>query len=313
MKMEQDPRFKHIEALVGAFVIGAILAIIMVVFYFGIDLDLFDKKYPLKFESDTGTGLNKGMPVKLSGFMIGRIQKVSLDDRAKVIVQIQVDRKYSKWIRVDSVATMMQEGLIGTSIIDISVGSPNLPPLEEDQYIRFHKQDALNEIALGMRESVDSVLNEINKTISYVNDPQGEIKLTLAHIERLTAGFEETRRNADRLIIAGADDAERAAFLIDNLTLMAGNLSLVIDNTSHRIPSLFSKVEDTLSNVENTSLQFLKTVEQTTPKIYPILHETEDLVSNTNDVVGGVKQMWPFRKYISVENRPGIVPGDSYE
>ena len=313
MKMEHDPRFKHIEALVGAFVIGAIIAIVAAIFYFGTNIDLFDKKYSLKFESDTGTGLNKGMPAKLSGFLIGRIQKVSLDDRAKVIVHLRIDRKYSKWIRVDSVATMMQEGLIGTSIIDISVGSPNLPPLEDNQYIRFHKQDALNEIALGMRDSVDSLLTEIYKTISYVNDPQGDIKTTLANIERLTAGFEETRRNADRLFLTGTEDAEKAGLLIDNLAIMAANMSLAVDNASLRIPTLFDKAEETLSNVENTSLMLRKTTEQITPRIHPLLSETEELLSNTNDVVGGVKMMWPFRKYISSDGKPGIVPGDSHE
>jgi len=313
MKMEQDPRFKHLEALVGAFVIGAILAIGAAVLYLGTDVDLFDRKYFLQFESDTGTGLNKGMPVKLSGFLIGRVQKVSLDDRAKVIVQIRINREYSKWIRADSVATMLQEGLIGTSIIDISVGSPNLPSLEEDQFIRFHKQDALNDIALGMRESVDNLLLEINKTISYINDPQGEIKLTLANIERLTANLEETRRNADRLILAGVDDVERAALLIDNLSIMASNMSLAVDNASHRIPFLFEKVEETLSNVENTSVLFLRTAEQTAPMVYPLLAETEELVSNTSDITSGIKKMWPLRKYIPADGKPGIVPGDSHE
>ena len=313
MKMEKDPRFKHIEAFIGAFVVGAVIAAIAVVFYFGTDIDLFDKKYTLKFESDTGAGLNKGMPVKLSGFLIGRIHKVSLDDRAKVIVQILVDRKYSKWIRVDSVATMMQEGLIGTSIIDISVGSPNLPLIEENQFIRFHKQDALNEIALGMRESVDILLNEIYKTISYVNDPQGDIKMTMANIERLTAGFEETRRHADRLFMTGTEDAEKAAALIDNLTVMAGSLSFAVDNVSRRIPILINKTEEALSNVENTSLLLRKTAEQTAPRFYPLLIETEEFVSNTNDIVGGIKKMWPFRNYIPTESKPGIVPGDSHE
>ncbi|MCL1926284.1 MAG: MlaD family protein [Syntrophorhabdaceae bacterium] len=313
MKMEQDPRFKHIEAFIGAFVVGAVIAAIAVVFYFGTDIDLFDKKYLLKFESDTGAGLNKGMPVKLSGFLIGRIHKVSLDDRAKVLVEILVDRKYSKWVRVDSSATMMQEGLIGTSIIDISVGSPNLPPLEEGQFIRFHKQDALNEIALGMRESVDILLNEVYKTISYVNDPQGDIKLTMANIERLTSDFEKTRSHADRLFQTGINDAEKAAVLIDNLSVMANTLSLVADNVSQRLPILIDKAEEALSNMENTSLLLRKTAEQTAPRFYPLLIETEEFVSNTNDIVGGIKKMWPFRNYIPAEGKPGIVPGDSHE
>ncbi len=72
------------------------------------------------------------MPVKLSGFRIGRIHKIALDDQAKVIVRLKIDRKYSKWIRADSVATFRQEGLVGDRIIDVSVGTPDRPALADD-------------------------------------------------------------------------------------------------------------------------------------------------------------------------------------
>ena len=317
MKMEQDPRFKRLEALVGAFVIMAIIAIVAAGFYFGSDFSMFGKKSTLYFESGTGTGLTKGMPVKMSGFLIGRVNEVSLEDRAKVIVQIRIDRKYSKWIRGDSVATLMQEGLIGTSIIDISVGSPETPRIKKDEdgrrFIHFRRQEALNDIAMGLRDSVNDVLTEVHKTISYINDPQGEIKQTLANIERLTAGLEETRRNADRLILAGADDAGRAGHLIDNLNVMAVNLSAVIDNTSRRLPVLMDKVEETLTNVEKSSQQVRNMAETAGPRVSPILLETEELVSNTNDVMGGVKKMWPLRNHIPVGGKPGIIPGDSHD
>ncbi|MCL2102497.1 MAG: MlaD family protein [Syntrophorhabdaceae bacterium] len=313
MKMEQDPRFKHLEALVGIFVVAALIVAATSTVYFGTDFGLFEKKYDIYFESDTGTGLTKGMPIKISGFLVGRVHDVSLNDKAKVIVQIRISRKYTRWIRDDSVATLMQEGLIGTSIIDISVGSPSLPTIKKEQFINFRKQEALNDIAMGMRDSVNILLNEIHKTIYYINDPQGEIKKTLANIERLTAGFEETRGKADSLILAGVDDAERAALLIDNLTAIAGNISAVLDNTSYRIPILLDKVEETLSNVENISMQVRNMAEQTAPRISPILLETEELVSNTSDVMGGVKKMWPLRNHIPAESKPGIVPGDSHE
>jgi phospholipid/cholesterol/gamma-HCH transport system substrate-binding protein len=211
----------------------------------------------------------------------------------------------------------MQEGLIGTSIIDISVGSPDLPRLkrEEDgrRFIHFRRQEALNDIAMEMRDSVNNLFHEIHKTISYINDPQGEIKRTLANVERLTAGLEQTRGNADRLLLSGAATADKSALLIDNLNVMAGNLSTVADNTSQRLPAMMDKVEKTLANVENSSMHVRNMTETATPRITPILHETEDLVSNTNDILGAVKRMWPVRNHMPEKDMPEIVPGDSHE
>jgi phospholipid/cholesterol/gamma-HCH transport system substrate-binding protein len=207
----------------------------------------------------------------------------------------------------------MQEGLIGDSVIDVSVGSPGAPPLEEDQTLPFQEEESLTDIALGMRESVEEVLAEVRATVAYVNDPKGEVKRTLANVERLTAGLEETRRNADRLILAGIDDAERVGALVDNLSAMADNLSVAADNVSRRIPALLDRVEGTLANVETTSQEFRKAAEAAAPRVTPLLLEAEELVADTDDVVEGVKRMWPFRKHIPAGGKPGIVPGDSHE
>jgi phospholipid/cholesterol/gamma-HCH transport system substrate-binding protein len=317
MKMEQDPRFKHLEAVVGAFVIGALAAIVAVVLYIGSETDLFGEKYYLRFKSHSGTGIQKGMPVKLSGFRIGRIHGIELDDQAKVIVRMKIDGKYSRWIRSDSVATLLQEGLVGDSVIDVSVGSPGKPVLANDEFLPFEEEERMTDIALEMSESVKAVLEEVRQTVAYINDPQGDIKRTLANVQQVTAGLDRTRRNADILILAAADDTRRAGAVIDNLAAIADNvgrrLPPLLDNVSARLPALLDRVEGTVSNAEKISLEFRKAAEQAAPRVPPLLLGTEELVEDTDDVVKGMKKMWPLRKHIPQGGKPGIVPGDSHE
>jgi phospholipid/cholesterol/gamma-HCH transport system substrate-binding protein len=306
MKMEQDPRFRRLEAVVGAFVIAALAAIIAVVVYIGSENDLFAEMYHIRFRAASGTGIQKGMPVKLSGFRIGRIQKISLDEQAKVIVRMKIDRKYSKWIRADSTATLLKEGLVGDSIIKISVGSAGRPVLPNDGFLPFAEEKGLNDIALELSDSVKAVLVEVRQTVAYINDPQGDVKRTLANVQRLSANLEETRRRADGLILAATDNMGRVGPLLDNL-------SAAVDNVSTRLPELLDRVEGTLSNTEKISQEFRKAAEQAAPRVTPLLIGAEELVGDTDDVVKGVKRMWPFRKHIPRENERGIVPGDSHE
>ena len=136
MMKDQDPRFKHLEAVVGAFVLGALAAIVAAVLYIGSETDLFGEKYYLRLKSHSGTGIQKGMPVKLSGFRIGRIDRIELDDQAQVTVRLTIDRKYSKWIREDSAATLQQEGLVGDTVISVSAGSPDRPASRHNRSAR---------------------------------------------------------------------------------------------------------------------------------------------------------------------------------
>jgi len=134
MKREQDPKFRHLETVVGAFLIAALAAVVSMVVVIGMEKDLFAEKYHLRFRTESGSGFTQGMPVKLSGFRIGRIKKISLDEQAKVVVRMQIDRKYRKWIRADSIATLLKEGFVGDSVLNISVGSPEVDPGRLDRH-----------------------------------------------------------------------------------------------------------------------------------------------------------------------------------
>lgn len=317
MKMEQDPRFRRLEAVVGAFVIGALAAILALVAYIGSENDLFAEKYHLRFRADSGTGLQKGMPVKLSGFRIGRIQEITLDNEAKVIVRMKIDRKYSKWIRADSAATLFKEGLVGDSIVDLSVGSSGRPALSDDEWLPFEVEEGLNDLAVELSDSVKATLVEVRRTIGYINDPQGDVKRTLANVQRLSANLEETRRRADGLLLAATDNVGRVGPLMDHLSTVVDDvgrrLPPLLDNVSTRLPVLLDRVEGTLSNTERISEELRKTAERAAPRVPPLLTGAEELVEDTDDVVKGVKRMWPFRKHIPQGNGRGIVPGDSHE
>ena len=123
MIKEEDTRFKHLEKKIGLFAAIAIAGAVAVVLFIGADKDLLTPKYRLKFTTEKGTGFSKGMPVKLSGFRIGRIKNISLNEQAMVDIDMDIAEKYQKWIKTDSMAKLVKEGLVGDSIIEVSVGS----------------------------------------------------------------------------------------------------------------------------------------------------------------------------------------------
>ena len=165
MIKQQDPRFVHLERKIGIFALVAVLGVILVITVIGVQKDLFSAKYFLVFTVDRGTGFAKGMPVKLSGFRVGKITDMTLNEQAMVDITIEVAKKYSKWIRSDSTIKLVKEGLVGDSIVEVSVGSLDKSELKPGESITYLKTKGLDELADEIAEKVKPVLIEVRDII----------------------------------------------------------------------------------------------------------------------------------------------------
>jgi len=190
MIREEDPRFRNLERKIGIFMATALAGVVIAGLLFGLQKDFFTKKYSLRFTADRGTGFAKGMSVKLSGFRIGRVTAISLNEQAMVDIIIEIDSDYRTWIRSDSTVKLVKEGLVGDSIIDISVGSADKPQLKDKESITYIKTKSLDEVAEEIAEKVKPVLLEVSDIISYINNPDGDLKKTIRNAELLTRHLE---------------------------------------------------------------------------------------------------------------------------
>jgi phospholipid/cholesterol/gamma-HCH transport system substrate-binding protein len=219
---------------------------------------------------------------------------------------MRIDRMYQKWIRADSTATLLREGLVGDSVVSISVGSPGSRVLPGDDFLPFMQEKDLSALAFELSDSVKTVLLEIREAVAYINDPKGDLQQTLGNVQRLSANMEASRRRVDTLLVATTGTVARIDPVMDNL-------ATAIDNVGRRLPVLLDRMEGTLSNTERISREFLKATEKGAPRIPPLLRGAEELVEDADTIVKGMKTMWPFKKHIPPANERGIVPGDSHE
>jgi phospholipid/cholesterol/gamma-HCH transport system substrate-binding protein len=317
MLKEEDVRFKHLEKKIGLFVIVAVVGLLVAVLFIAIERDLFTQMFRLRFTVEKGTGFAKGMSVKLSGFRIGKISAISLNEKAMVDIDLQIDKKYQKWIRNDSTARLVKEGLVGDSIVEVSVGSQGKPMLKDGDHITFAKTKGLEEVANDIADQVKPVLYEVKEIISYINDPQGDIKQTLGNINRLTRDLNGTRGHVDNLLVSTRGDIGRA---IDST-------QTVLKSTDDKIKALgpsLEKVERTLTNIDqklppmldkvNASLENVEKSTRTIGKSMPgLISKTEDTVQSVDTLLNALKQTWPFKNHISPPSDREFVPGDSNE
>src|SRR5512133_400905 len=268
MIREEDPRFKNLERKIGIFIAVAVL--------FGVQNDFFTKKYTLRFTVDRGTGFTKGMAVKLSGFRIGRVTSIALNEQAMVDVSIEIDKTYHTWIRSDSIVKLVKEGLVGDNIIDVSVGSPEKPELKDSDAIMYIKTKGLDELADEIAQKVKPVLIEIRDIIAYINDPEGDLKKTVRNVELLTRNLEGTRQKTDTLLTSTAS----------NINLVTNRATTMLDTTTKKVDSIdvapiLSRVNSALEQIDNKLPPLLEKADVTMGNLSKISQETRLLSRKT--------------------------------
>lgn len=320
---EKDPRFRHLEKKVGLFVILAIVGLVGVIFFVGREKDLFTRKYTIYLSVDSGSGFMEGMPVKLSGFRIGRIKNLSLDKDARVKVAMEINRKYQRWIRKGSVARLTKEGMIGDSIIEITVGSQGNAPIEDKQEIPFEKTGGLEDLAKDLKP----VIQEVKDILGYVNDPEGDIKKSLRNVAGLTGEIRQTRAQLDEVILElkhTAKDAaatmsafkgigEKAYPIVDNAGRVVsevgpilGRMTTIMDDmekTTKKLPQIADKVDAVLDDTK-------KMTAGVAPKMKGMADTTEDLLQDAKETLRGIKGSWPVNRMVPKKDEMELVPLD---
>lgn len=180
---DEDTRFKGLEKKIGFFVIVAFLGIVLTIIAVGIQQDVFSPKTRLFIITDSGQDISEGMAVKLRGFIIGKVEKLELTDDARVKVTLSILRSHMKWVKSDSKARLLKEGVIGANIIEITLGSEKEKPLEHNAVIAFERERGLGQV-------VDQLYAEVNPLIE-------DLKRVARRADTLLAGLPATQQKLD--------------------------------------------------------------------------------------------------------------------
>lgn len=313
---ETDQRFVNLEKKIGIFIIIAIIGIIAVVAFIGVQQEIFIPKTSIYFIAESGKGINEGMAVKLSGFRIGKIKELSLDDIARVKVELSINSKYMRWIKSDSKATLLKEGLIGESIIEITTGSKDAKEVKENEVIVFEREKGISEMVEELKDEIKPVLTDIRGITHYLNDPQGDVKQSLKNVRGLSEDIHITKQHIDTLLKNTDKNLnstiKKIDSVLDSTKQTITDVENVIDKIDKDIPGVMQKVDNSLENVQKTTEEIKKAVEKSTPHIPSLVEKGSEVTEGTKEIVDSVKQIWPVRLFIEKPEEKTLKI-DSYE
>jgi len=149
----------------GIFVILGLVVFLSMIFIIGNQKNLFKRTVTLFINYKTVGGLQEGSYVRFAGINIGTVNLIELKNDTCVTVEIVVQKKMLHFIKKDSKASIVSDGLMGDKLIQISRGELSSSLIAENGTLNSINPFDMNNITskaekIGLR--IESVINNID-------------------------------------------------------------------------------------------------------------------------------------------------------
>jgi len=227
-------RYDKIKFTVGIFVILFFILLFLSVFLLLKEKGMFEDRYTYNFKTYTAEHFSIGMPLKFSGFDIGTIDNISLNDDGSVDMTFSVGEGDKKWLSEGSVLMMMKP-LIGTPYVELfsSIGTPLL---QANSSITILSNDSINDLIVSLKPIVEksiNILTSIDKITTHLASEDSELKEILQNINKLTKKLAD--ENSLLTSITGDDKSTKnivaslneTGKIINDIKSITGNISKI--------------------------------------------------------------------------------------
>ncbi|MEO8009283.1 MAG: MlaD family protein, partial [Betaproteobacteria bacterium] len=112
----QQPNVKHLGVKVGVLLTLLPVIAIGMLLYSLYARGLFERTQALTLIAPDAEGVVEGMPIMFSGFPIGQISSMALDELGRVRISVRINKKDARWLRISTVFSLEKQFLGGAKI-----------------------------------------------------------------------------------------------------------------------------------------------------------------------------------------------------
>ncbi len=303
---DKDERFKGLFVKVSIFVALAVAGVVFNFFYAALRQGLFVAKTQIYFIAPTSQDIHEGMAVKLSGFKIGSVKRMALNERAETRVDVFIEDRYMHFLREDAEISPVREGVIGDNVLAIDRGSEKKPELHAGDQIKYVQSGGLEQITQDLRDRLFPAIDDLSKLLHDINDPHGDIRQTLGNLRELSAGLNTSREHLDRLL------EHTDTLVASDVRPTVQAMSQVADKLNRQLPTMLDKADTAMDSLQKSTAAIQSAMETSGPQISGLVGESRGLVHEARKTVDSLNNNWLLRSGIPPEPQ-GPVKMDSSE
>lgn len=288
------------ERLAGTFVLLAVSLLVWLLISSQKTQNLFEEEITLYATMSSIQAVNKDTNVIISGLDIGSVTDVNIDDENRIVITMSILKKYQKLIRTDSTAELLnfKFALIGKSVIEISVGSPQLPIIEDGSMLTIKESFNLVQLiskfepVLGTLQDSITKMNEILQAI----DPQ-MVGNNVSNLDSISSDLKAITRQVRQ----GQGAAGSAIFnegMQDDVLSTAENIRILTEKTK----DILEQTRALLISMQ----QQVDEIPELTEKVKPLLDEADKTIKAS-------QKIWPLSSNIPEDNRQTLTTPEATE
>jgi phospholipid/cholesterol/gamma-HCH transport system substrate-binding protein len=272
----------------GMFVVVGILLFIVIIYVIGINRNLFGSNFILNSQFKNVSGLKVGSNVRLSGINIGTVSKIEFITDSLVLVRLLIKDEVQQYIKIDALASIGSDGLVGDKVLIIEPGSYSKSVVKDNGIIASNSTIEIEDVMKSIKKSAENaeiITNELADFSFKMNDKNGFLSKVMTD-KKFALSMEKTIGNLE---ISTNEIAKFSPKINDQNGVI--NRLFVDKNFSNKIDKTITNLEKSTSdlsiftskiNTENSTLTKLIT----DPNFAKSISNTfRNLEISTNDFV----------------------------
>jgi len=212
---------------VGLFVLLGAAALLAGVALVGTQEGLFRPTFHVSAYVNSVEGVRSGSAVRLDGVDIGIVDGVEVSPRDnKVRLGLKLNAGAKGFVKKDSYATIMPEGLVGNYYVDVTVGSPAGEQIEDGDVIRSREAVRLTDVVENtdaIMENIRRASGELTKTLATINEGHGTLGKLIAS-EEIYRHLEHMSSQADAEVTGAAGQLDTLSFSVREVVRRADSV-----------------------------------------------------------------------------------------
>lgn len=194
-------------AIVGAFVLGGVLLFAVGLFLIGDRRMMFGETFEVYAEFAEVAALDNGAKVRVAGMDAGEVEniRVPAGPGGRFRVRMRVREDLHPLIRLDSVASIQNDGLVGNKFVQVESGSEQAAQVPDKGTIQSREPfdiadlmqkmsdtiDTVNTMLVDVKTELDGALNAVSEVAGdaqdLMNDLGKDVRVILASTRKVTS------------------------------------------------------------------------------------------------------------------------------
>jgi len=252
----------------GAFVLGGLLFLVLLLYMIGKNRNLFGATYVLKARFENIQGLVAGNNVRFSGIQAGTVKKVKIFSDTIIEVTMIIQTKMKSIIRKNAIVSIGSDGLVGNKVV-------NIVPVRKPAPLAV-EGDILSSVKAVNTEEMLQTLYRTNKDISVIS---ADLKTTVQRINNSSALW---------ALLNDKSIPQDLKISVSSIRLATGKAGKIVDNLNDIVIDVKNGKGSVGALLTDTS--FARNLNEAILKIKAVGDEADSLAGKMGTIVAEIKQ-----------------------